>query len=101
MEARIIREIENPLLRRKEIEFEIAHPGAGTPDRKSLREKLSSLLGVELSRLFIRKILTGTGLNRSLCKVEVYRDPQYAAIVVPRHIMDRDSGSKKGKKSGD
>ncbi|MEM2226761.1 MAG: 30S ribosomal protein S24e [Candidatus Bathyarchaeia archaeon] len=100
MEAKIVREFENPLLRRKELEVEVYHPGAGTPNRKSLREKLSGILGVRADMVFIRRILTGTGLNKSLCKAEIYRDPEYARIVVPKHIIDRDSGSKKGGKSG-
>ncbi len=99
MEARVVREFENPLLRRKELEVEVSHPGAGTPDRRSLRERLSRIFGAQPDMVFIRKILTKTGLNKSLCSVEVYRDPGYATIVVPRHIIDRDSGSKKGEKS--
>ncbi|MEM2082349.1 MAG: 30S ribosomal protein S24e [Candidatus Bathyarchaeia archaeon] len=100
MEAKIVREFENPLLRRKELEVEVYHPGAGTPDRKSMRERLSGILGAQADSVFIRRILTETGLNKSLCVAEIYRDPGYARIVVPRHIVDRDSGSKKGGKSG-
>jgi ribosomal protein S24E len=100
VEVKIVREVENPLLRRRELEIEVSHPGAGTPDRKSLREELSSSLGIGMDRIFIREILTGTGLNRSLCRAEIYRDPEHARRVVPRHIMERDSGSKKGEKSG-
>lgn len=99
MEARVVREFENPLLGRKELEVEVSHPGAGTPDRKSLRERLSGMFGVQADRVFVRRILTLTGLNKSLCSAEIYRDPSYARIVVPRHIIDRNLGSKKGEKS--
>ena len=62
MQIKIISETYNPLLKRKEVTFEINHTQTGgTPPRFEVRKTLAQIVEADLSRVYVRKIETKTG----------------------------------------
>ncbi|MEM2122034.1 MAG: 30S ribosomal protein S24e [Candidatus Bathyarchaeia archaeon] len=101
MELKVLSERYNPLLGREEIQVEIVHPGQGTPTRASAKEFLASKLKLDKGLLVIRRMATKTGLNRTLCEVEVYRDAELMRRVFPKHIIERETPKGEQKGQGD
>jgi small subunit ribosomal protein S24e len=91
MEVKVLSERYNPLLRRREIQVEISHLGQGTPTRASAKELLASELKLDKEILVIRKIITKTGMNKTICEAEVYGDPELMKMVFPKHIIERET----------
>jgi len=89
LEVRIIEDRRNQLFNRREIEFEVIHPKSGTPDRFSIRKALASKAGSKLENVYILDMLSTTGTNKSLCRADVYENPQIAQRVLQRHLLIR------------
>lgn len=89
MEIKVNGETYNPLLKRKEIALEIDHKGEGTPQRFDVRKKMASKLGAKVENVFVIHLRTSTGLQKTLCSLQVYDDPATAASTVPEHIVTR------------
>jgi len=89
MDFKIINEVYNPLMKRKEIKAEIIHHTAGTPDRFSIRKELASKLNEELEKIYIIKMVTKTGTNKTICDIEVYNEKEAAKLIVPKYILIR------------
>ena len=79
----------NPLLKRKEISLEIDHKGEGTPQRFDIRKRMASKLGAKVDNVFVVALHTSTGLQRTLCSLQVYDDPRTASSSIPEHIAVR------------
>lgn len=89
MEIKVSNEFYNPLLKRKEISLEIEHRGEGTPQRFEIRKRMASKLGAKIENVFVVALHTSTGLQRTLCSLQVYDDPGTASSTVPEHIATR------------
>ena len=89
MEFRVSNEIYNPLLKRKEINFEIDHKGQGTPQRFEVRKKAASKFGAKIENVFVIDLRTSTGLERTICSVQIYDDTASAGSTVPEHLAIR------------
>ena len=85
-------------MKRKEINIEISHDKVGTPDRASLRKSIINKLKSKDDNVYIIRLQTDTGTNRSLCYTEIYDDAGYAKKVVPKYIVERNFPSKKEEK---
>ena len=95
MKLKVISENYNPLMKRKEINIEISHEKTGTPDRISLRKSIINKFKSKEDNVYIIKLDTDTGTNRSLCHTEIYDDAKYARNVIPKHIIERNFPSEK------
>lgn len=89
MEIKVNNEFYNSLLKRKEIGLEIEHKGEGTPDRFDIRKRMASKFGTKIENVFVMKLHTSTGLQKSTCSLQVYDDPASASSTVPEHIVTR------------
>lgn len=89
MELKIVKDTRNELFKRREIEFEVAHSGSGTPDRFAVRKALASKAGSKLDNVYVLSIMNYTGTNRGPGKAEVYESRQIAERVLPRHLLIR------------
>ncbi|MEM3061136.1 MAG: hypothetical protein QW265_01855 [Candidatus Bathyarchaeia archaeon] len=89
MDFIIVNESYNPLLQRKELLVEIIHPNEGTPERHSVRKSLALKLNAEINNLYIREMKSKTGMNSTLCRVEIYEDEKIAKAILPKHIVLR------------
>ena len=89
MEIKVSNEFYNPLLKRKEITLEIEHTGEGTPQRFDIRKRMASKLNAKIENVFVVSLDTSTGLQRSICALQVYDDSHAASSTVPEHVSTR------------
>lgn len=89
MEIKVNNEFYNPLLKRKEISLEIEHTGEGTPERFDIRKRMASKLGTKIENVFVIDLRTLTGVQKSVCSLQVYDDANTASSTVPEHIVTR------------
>ena len=89
MEIKVNNEFYNPLLKRKEISLEIEHAGEGTPERFDVRKRMASKLGTKIENVFVVDLRTSTGMQKTVCSLQVYDDPSAAASSVPEHVVAR------------
>lgn len=96
MEIKIVEERDNPLLKRKEIKFDVSFTGP-TPSRKQIKEALCSKLGVDASLVVIDVVEQGYGCSQARGYAKVYKSKE-AMGVEERYKLERDAGVKKAEK---
>lgn len=79
----------NALLGRKEVTFIINHQNSGTPALVKVREAVASLYSVNIGLVYITKLKSLTGTNRTQCQAEIYTHLEDAQALVPKHIQNR------------
>ncbi|MEM2282594.1 MAG: hypothetical protein QXH26_03500 [Candidatus Hadarchaeales archaeon] len=98
MELEIVKERENPLLERREVEFRVSHAGAPTPRRVEVLDLLSKKLGVDPNLVVIRRISTLHGKNYSSGLAHLYKTMERLVSTEPRHLLERGKKKKEEKK---
>lgn len=89
MEVKVVKEVRNDVLGRREIEFEIVHTDSGTPDRFSVRKALASKSGSKLENVYVLNITNDTGTDKTSGRADVYENRQSAETVLPKHLLIR------------
>ena len=76
MEITIVAEKENKLLNRREVVFEITHPGEPTPSRMGIKEKLAAKLTVDDKMVVVHPLESkyGSSLMRGIANI--YRNEE-------------------------
>lgn len=87
----------NPLLKRKEIAFEIREPA--TPSRSEVRRDIAVLLKTDLERVLVKTLETKTGTNTTIGLAHIYDSDEAAAEVEPEHAILRNKTPEKQKES--
>jgi len=101
MQIKIISETYNPLLKRKEVTFEINHTQTGgTPPRFEVRKAIAQVVKADLDRIYIRKIETKTGTMTAIGTANIYDTVEQAKLVEPKHIILRNQPPEKSKEEG-
>lgn len=90
MKVKVLNEIYNPLLKRKELQLEIAHDSSGTPNRVIAKQDIATQLGENAQKIHIISMKTLTGTNKAICKAELYDDPDRSKKIVPPYIQQRE-----------
>jgi len=92
LKIKIISEKSNPLLKRKEIDFELNHSEEGqTSSRLELKEKLADVLKAKPDLVFVEKVETKTGTTIARGEANVYESAEQAKLVEREHIITRNS----------
>ncbi len=86
---RKIKDMDNPLLFRKEYIFEVVHEAKSTPSRAVLREEIAKLIGVDKDLGVVRRIKTEFGTNIARVEVHIYSDHEKMMEIEPRYILKR------------
>jgi len=90
MEIKIISKKENPLLKRKEVYFEVNHNQTGsTPHRLEVRKAIANLLKTDVDLVFVKKLETKTGTHTAVGLANVYNSVQQALFVEPEYVIKR------------
>ena len=90
MEVRITSEEYNPLLKRREVAFEVEHTETrGTPPRFEVRKRLASLLKTDLELVYVKKVETKRGAMVAFGEANAYDSIEQAKLVEPEHIVAR------------
>ncbi|MEM2522349.1 MAG: 30S ribosomal protein S24e [Candidatus Bathyarchaeia archaeon] len=101
MEIKILSETENPLLKRKEVIFQVDHSQTGsTPSRTEVRAAVARALKKDLDVVFIKKIETKTGTRTAVGMANVYDSVDYAKLIEPEYIVKRNIPAEKQEKKG-
>jgi small subunit ribosomal protein S24e len=101
MEIKILSETENPLLKRKEVVFQVEHNQTGsTPTRTEVKEAIAKALKKDASLVFIKKMETKTGTRKAIGIANIYDSVEHAKLVEPEYILKRNMPVEKQEKEG-
>ena len=89
MEIKILEERANPLLKRHELRFEVAHATAATPTRDSVREALSKAVKSPKDRVIIERMHARFGTAVTRGDALVYETAEAAKTTERAHILVR------------
>jgi small subunit ribosomal protein S24e len=90
--AEVVRDWYNPLIRRREVTLRVHHLLKPTPMRIMLRMTLANAFGVDVSRIYIRRIESEYGAGVSTVEVHIYDSKERALQFEPQYIIDRNGG---------
>ncbi|HLN45821.1 MAG TPA: hypothetical protein VK209_08960 [Candidatus Sulfotelmatobacter sp.] len=95
MEIKIISSRENPLLKRREVQFRIEHgPQSKTPARLEVRKALASELKLGEDRVFVKDMRTLTGTGTAVGHANAYETVEQAKRIEPEYIVKRNNPEK-------
>ena len=98
MEVKIISQKENPLLKRKEIQFHVEHDKTGsTPPRPEIRKAVAAALKANVDLVFIKKFETKTGMHTAIGVANLYDAAEQAKLIEPQYIIKRNIPPEKPK----
>ena len=102
MKIKVTSQQYNPLLKRKEIVFEVNHEETkGTPARLEIRKKLAEKLKANMELLYIRKVETKTGTMFAAGEANLYDSPEQVKLIEPEHIITRNTPPEKPKEEAE
>jgi small subunit ribosomal protein S24e len=98
MEVKIVSAKENPLLKRKEVNFRVEHgPKGKTPPRLEVKKALAVELKISEELVFVEKMQTMTETNIAVGVANAYETTEQAKLVEPEYIIKRNSPPEKPK----
>jgi small subunit ribosomal protein S24e len=98
MEIKIVTSKENPLLKRREIQFKIEHgPQSKTPARMDVKKALAAELKIGEELIFVKDMRTLTGMGTAVGHANAYETAKQAKTVEPEYIMKRNNPPEKQK----
>lgn len=100
MEIRILEERSNPLMKRHEYRFEVAHATAATPSRDAVRGELSKLVKAPKDRVIIERMHARFGTATTRGDALVYETAEAAKSITRAHILVRNGLKEKESKPG-
>lgn len=74
MEIKIIKKIDNPFFKRKDLRIDIIHRGAPTPKTDDLKKELGKMYKVDESQVSVDYILTKRGIGESTAKIKILNE---------------------------
>jgi small subunit ribosomal protein S24e len=89
MEIKILEERTNPLLKRHEVRFEVAHATAATPTRDTVRTELAKAVHAPKDRVVIERMLPRFGTAVTRGEANVYDTADAAKEISREHILVR------------
>jgi small subunit ribosomal protein S24e len=96
MEVKITQEQYNPLLKRKEIAFEIDHSQIkGTPARLEIRQRLADILKTSPEVVYVKRVETKAGTMRATGNATVYDSVEQAKSIEPEYMIARNRPKEK------
>ncbi|MGQ9529918.1 MAG: 30S ribosomal protein S24e [Candidatus Bathycorpusculaceae bacterium] len=98
MDIKIISEEKNPLLKRREVQFQVEHTQTGsTPPRLEIRKAVANALKTDVDLVIIKKFKTKTGTHIAVGTANVYDSIEEARLIEPEYIIKRNVPSEKPK----
>ena len=92
MEVKIVSTKENPLLKRKEVDFRVEQDATvQTPNRLDVQKALASKLKMKEELVFVKEMQTMTGTHTTLGNATAYETVEQAKFIEPEYIRKRNS----------
>jgi small subunit ribosomal protein S24e len=102
MEVKIVSAKENPLLKRKEVNFRVEQgPQEKTPPRLEVKKILAAELKISEEMVFIEKMQTLTGTNVAVGVANAYETMEQAKLIEPEYIIKRNTPPEKPKEEAE
>src|SRR5688572_31043528 len=105
MEVKITQQKENALMARKDIAFQVAHPGETTPSRTQVRQLVAAQVGTKTENVVIDSMETEYGIGRTSGVARAYKSPDEARKTERTHLLKRNAlyveKAKKAAKEGE
>jgi small subunit ribosomal protein S24e len=98
MEIRIVEERTNPLLKRRELRFEVAHATAATPTRDTVRTELAKEVHAAKERVIIERMRPRFGTAVTRGEANIYETADAAKSITREHILVRNGLKEKAVK---
>jgi small subunit ribosomal protein S24e len=96
MEIKITKQQYNPLLKRREILFEVEHTQTrGTPTRLEIRNTLAGVLKTNSEVVYVRRVITKSGTMLAKGEANAYDSVEQAKLVEPKYIVARNTAKEK------
>ncbi len=89
MEIKILEDRANPLLKRHEYRFEVAHATAATPSREEVRQELSKVVHSPKERVIVERMHARFGTAVTRGEAAVYDTVDAAKATAREHILVR------------
>ena len=97
MEIKITAQKENPLMKRKEVQFYVEHGQGSTPPRLEVRRAVATALKSNADLVFIKRFETRTGTHTAVGKANLYETIEQAKLIEPEYIIKRNIPPEKPK----
>jgi small subunit ribosomal protein S24e len=97
MEIKIDSKKDNPLFKRKEVQFTIVHTQGKTPGRLDVKRSLASELQISDKLVFVKKMQTLTGTSTTVGEANTYESEAQAKLIEPDYIIKRNNPPEKPK----
>lgn len=97
MEIKIISQKENPLLKRKEVQFNVEHEKGSTPPRQEVRRGVAAALKSNVDLVFIKRFETRTGTHMAMGTANLYESIEQAKRIEPEYVVKRNVPPEKPK----
>lgn len=94
MDVKITSKKENPLMKRKEVQFSVEHLQGKTPTRLDMKRLVAGALGVKENLVFIKRMKTMTGTSIAVGFANAYESEAQAKIIEPDYIIKRNNPEK-------
>jgi ribosomal protein S24E len=102
MKVKIVLTKENPLLKRKEVDFRVEHGSEGkTPARLEVKKAIAAELKINEEMVFVKRMQTTTGTNTAVGAANVYETVEQAKFIEPEYIRKRNNPPEEPKKEAD
>jgi small subunit ribosomal protein S24e len=100
MEVKVTSEKKNPMLKRKEISFQVEHAETGsTPSRVEIRRAIASTTKTNEKVVFVKKFETKTGTLTAFGTANIYDSVEQAKLIEPEYIIKRNIPAEKTKET--
>lgn len=97
MKVEILREKENKVLKRREVDFRIEHLDSTTPSRADVRAKIAAQLNADPSAVVVKSLATTFGIGVTEGSARIYADLNQAKRVEIEYVLKRhEPKAKKG-----
>jgi small subunit ribosomal protein S24e len=101
MEVEVVSEKKNPLLKRREVCFQVEHSQTGsTPQRIEIRKAVATALKTNADLVFVKRFETKTGTQTAVGVANVYDSVEQARLIEPEYIINRNVPPEKPKEEG-
>lgn len=100
MEIKITQQQYNPLLKRREVVFQVEHTQTkGTPTRLEIRDSLAKMLSTNPETVYVKRVETKAGTMRAMGEANAYDSVEQAKLVEPKYIIARNTLKEKKEKA--
>jgi len=95
MNIEILNQRENKPLGRREITFQIDHPGTSTPSRADIHAKIVAQFNADATTVAISTLENNFGIGRITGSAHIYDSPEQMKRIERGHMVKRNEPKKK------